>query len=191
MLKLQSRSWQPLFWLWSHLWRNREELPEINLLEMGFCSFLITYQRQWDLQWCHLPRKAEKNRQPSLSDLSAAALQEHSWARTCPHTPSPSRCRPSKSVMPCRRKTKSFIKSKVSLVFFTGVFMLTRQLFPVLNQSQEENGAQTRDLLFWSVITKRRRKSHENGNPCDFDASKNHNVQIKVTTSFKALVTAA
>lgn len=53
----KSRSWLPLSWTWSHLWRDREELPEINLLEMWFCSFLITYQRQRDLQWCQPLRK--------------------------------------------------------------------------------------------------------------------------------------
>lgn len=47
-------------------------------------------------------------------------------------------------------------------VFFTWVFMLTRQLFLVLNQNQEETEAQTRDLFFWSVV-KKRIKSNENG----------------------------
>lgn len=55
-----------VFWNQSHLWRDRKELSEINLLDMWFCSFFITYQRK----------------QARQSRIAVVPVSEKSWSKT-------------------------------------------------------------------------------------------------------------
>lgn len=188
-----------VFWNQSHLWRDRKELSEINLLDMWFCSFFITYQRK----------------QARQSRIAVVPVSEKSWSRTdgpvfltfekplCKdiHGPGPVHTHHlPQGVAPARVRCPAggrqtfiyFFSLKAPVVFFfcTGVFTLTRLLLRVLNQNPEENEAQKTDPFFWSVMTKRKKKHWERGT-LRLDASeKPLHVQIKVTTSFRALLTA-
>lgn len=148
-----------------YLRRNREELSEIDLLDVRFSSFFIacskktkkTQTKHFDFLNKYL-RKAW-TKLTECVHLWEVALRGCSSARSCLHTPSPSKCRPSTNVTPCGRKPVTVFLLCMATPFFAVLRLHTHQTTVPSPEpkSRRDWGAKEGSLFF--ICDNQRRKA--------------------------------
>lgn len=139
-----------------YLRRNRKELSKIDLVDVRLTSFFITCSKKQKRNtltfWTGIWEKPKPNWQKCLCvHLWEVALRGCSSARSCPHTPSPSKCRPSRSVTPCGRKPVTVFHFKWEISFFFPVLRLYTHQTTVPSpepKSRRDWGAKEGSLFF-------------------------------------------